>query len=66
MGIKKAKTKEVRRLNATELGATAAPVVTLERIAIPQKQRSTQILSGSPKEAAAALAEKLKFEARVL
>ena len=66
MGIKKAKTKEVRRVTAQELGATSAPVVTLERIAVPQKQRSTQILSGSPKEAAAALAEKLKFEARVL
>src|SRR5580692_1355456 len=66
MGIKKAKTKEVRRVTAQELGATSERVVTLERIAVPQKQRSTQILSGSPKEAAVALAEKLKFEARVL
>jgi electron transfer flavoprotein beta subunit len=66
MGIKKAKTKEVRRVTAQELGATSERVVTLERISIPQKQRSTQILPGSPKEAAAALAEKLKFEARVL
>ncbi len=66
MGIKKAKTKEVRRISASELGSMTAPVVTLERIAVPQKQKSTQILSGSPKEAAAALAEKLKFEARVL
>jgi electron transfer flavoprotein beta subunit len=66
MGIKKAKTKELRRLTAEELGATATPVVTLERIVAPRKQKSTQILSGSPKEAAAALAEKLKFEARVL
>jgi electron transfer flavoprotein beta subunit len=38
----------------------------LERIALPQKQKSTQMLPGSPKEAAAALVEKLKFEARVL
>src|SRR3984885_6258405 len=66
MGIKKAKTKEVRRVSAAELGVEAAPVVVLDRISIPQKQRSTQILSGSPKEAAAALAEKLKFEARVI
>jgi electron transfer flavoprotein beta subunit len=66
MGIKKAKTKEVRRVTAQELGVTSERVVTLERISIPQKQRSTQILPGSPKEAAAALAEKLKFEARVL
>ena len=66
MGIKKAKTKEVRRITAQELGAGSAAVVKLERIAVPQKQRSTQILSGSPKEAAAALTEKLKFEARIL
>jgi electron transfer flavoprotein beta subunit len=38
----------------------------LEKIALPQKQKTTQMLSGSAKEAAAALVEKLKFEARVL
>jgi electron transfer flavoprotein beta subunit len=48
------------------LGVEAAPVVMLEHINLPQKQKSTQILPGSPKEAAAALVEKLKFEARVL
>jgi electron transfer flavoprotein beta subunit len=66
MGIKRAKTKEVRILTAAELGVDAAPTVVLEQVALPQKQKSTQILSGSPKEAAAALIEKLKFEARVL
>ena len=66
MGIKRAKTKEVRRLTANELGIVASPVVALDRIALPQKQKSTQILTGSPKEAAAALVEKLKFEVRVL
>ena len=66
MGIKKAKTKEVRRVTAQELGTTATPVVSLARISAPQKQKSTQMIGGSPKEAAAALAEKLKFEARVL
>jgi electron transfer flavoprotein beta subunit len=66
MGIKRAKTKEVRRVTTAELGVTAAPVATLERISIPQKQKSTQILPGSPKETAVALVEKLKFEARVL
>jgi electron transfer flavoprotein beta subunit len=66
MGIKRAKTKEVRQLSASDLSADAAPVVTLEQIALPKKQKSTQILPGTPKEAAAALVEKLKFEARVL
>jgi len=65
MGIKKAKTKEIRVVNAAELGAEAAPVVTLEKIALPVKQKSTQMLGGSAKEAAAALVDKLKTEARV-
>ncbi len=66
MGIKRAKTKEMQQLAAAELGASAAPVVVLEQIAIPKKQKSTQMLTGTPKEAAAALVEKLKFEVRVL
>jgi electron transfer flavoprotein beta subunit len=66
MGIKRAKTKEVRQLTAAELGVDATPVVVLEGVALPQKQKSTQILAGSPKEQAAALVEKLKFEVRVL
>jgi len=66
MGIKRAKTKELKAVNGAELGASAAPVVTLEQIALPKKQKSTQILPGSAKEAAAALVEKLKTEARVL
>ena len=66
MGIKKAKTKEVRVVNAAELGANAAQVVVLEKVSVPAKKKSTQILGGSAKEAAAALVEKLKTEARVL
>jgi electron transfer flavoprotein beta subunit len=66
MGIKKAKTKEVRTVNAADLGAAGAPVVALEQIALPKKQKTTQILPGSGKEAAAALVEKLKFEVRVI
>jgi electron transfer flavoprotein beta subunit len=66
MGIKRAKTKEVRSVTAAELGVESAPVAVLEQIALPSKQKSTQMLTGLPKEIAAALVEKLKFEARVL
>jgi electron transfer flavoprotein beta subunit len=66
MGIKRAKTKEVLHVTAADLAVEAAPVAVLERIMFPQKQKSTQILPGSPKEAAAALVEKLRFEVRVL
>jgi electron transfer flavoprotein beta subunit len=66
MGIKKAKTKDVRRVPASELGVNAASAAKLEQITLPQKQKSTQILPGTAKEAAAALVEKLKFEVRVI
>ena len=66
MGIKRAKTKELRAVNAAELGIESAPVAVLEQIALPSKQKSTQMLGGSPQEIAATLVEKLKFEARVL
>jgi electron transfer flavoprotein beta subunit len=63
MGIKRAKTKEVRRVPAAP---ASAPAVTLEKVMLPTKQRSTQILAGSPAEAAAALVEKLQFEVRAI
>jgi electron transfer flavoprotein beta subunit len=71
MGIKKAKTKEVKILTVTELAAgdslePASSVVVLENVKLPGKQRTIQMLGGSPAEAAAALVEKLRFEARVL
>jgi electron transfer flavoprotein beta subunit len=66
MGIKRAKTKELRTLSAAELGVELAPTVVLEQISSPKKQKITQILPGTAKEAAVALVEKLKTEARVL
>ena len=66
MGIKRARTKEVRQLLAADLVPVASPVVTLEHIALPSKKKSTQMLTGTPKETAAALVEKLRFEVRVL
>jgi electron transfer flavoprotein beta subunit len=66
MGIKRAKSKEVRITPANELVTPLTPVITLEQITLPQKQKSTQILSGTPQQVAATLIEKLKYEARVL
>jgi electron transfer flavoprotein beta subunit len=67
MGIKKAKTKEVRRVTAAELGAAqAGSSITIERVYLPERTKRTQLLEGTPKEAAASLVEKLKFEARVI
>jgi electron transfer flavoprotein beta subunit len=66
MGIKKAKTKEIKRLTAAELGASAAPSIEMSRIYVPSRAKQAQIFEGNPKEAAAKLVEKLKFEARVI
>lgn len=66
MGIKKAKTKELKRLTPADLGVDLAPRHSIRRVYFPQKTKRTQRIEGAPKEAAAALVEKLKFEARVI
>ena len=66
MGIKKAKNKEVKRLTAADLKVEPAQAIRFARVYLPEKTKQTQILDGAPKEAAAKLVEKLKFEARVL
>jgi electron transfer flavoprotein beta subunit len=67
MGIKRAKTKEVKRLTAAGLGvAVDSPSVALDRIYVPEHSKHTQLFGGTPQEAAAQLVEKLRFEARVL
>ncbi len=67
MGIKKAKSKEVKRVAAADLGVTpGASSVALDRLYLPERVKRTQLFEGNPKEAAAKLVEKLKFEARVI
>lgn len=66
MGIKRAKTKEARRLSAAELNVNSSQSVSLAAISLPKKQKSTQMIDGPPQQAAASLVEKLKFEAHVL
>jgi electron transfer flavoprotein beta subunit len=66
MGIKKAKTKEVKRVTAAELGVAPSAAVSIEKVYLPQRTKQTQMLEGSAKEAAAKLVEKLKFEVRVI
>ena len=66
MGIKKAKTKEVRRVTAEELGGLSQTAVQVTRIYVPEKTKRSQVFDDPPKEAAAKLVEKLRFEARVI
>jgi len=64
MGIKKAKTKELKTVAA--LAASATQAVALERVYLPEKQKKTEMLTGSPDEVAKKIIEKLKFEVRVI
>jgi electron transfer flavoprotein beta subunit len=64
MGIKKAKTKEIRRVAVEATPGQASFQV--DRLYLPVRSKQTRLLDGSPQEAAAQLVEKLKFEARVL
>jgi electron transfer flavoprotein beta subunit len=67
MGIKKAKTKELKRLAAADLGAQQGDSsIELARVYLPERTKQTQLFEGDPKQAAAKLVEKLKFEARVI
>jgi len=63
MGIKKAKTKETATVAASAAGAKA---VSLEKVYLPEKQKKTEMLTGTAAEVAAKLVEKLKFEVRVI
>jgi electron transfer flavoprotein beta subunit len=66
MGIKKAKTKEVRKVSVEQLGGLPAATVHTTRLFTPERSKQSQIFEGDPRQAAAKLVEKLRFEARAL
>jgi electron transfer flavoprotein beta subunit len=65
-GIMAAKKKEIATIPHESLGVTHEPTQHIERIYVPTKSKKTEFLTGTPKEVAATLVEKLKHEARVL
>jgi electron transfer flavoprotein beta subunit len=65
-GIMAAKKKEIKTVTREALGINTEPTQKVERIYVPVKTKKTEFLSGPPKEVAAKLVEKLKFEARVI
>src|SRR6202051_587830 len=65
-GIMAAKKKEIATITRESLGIKHDPTQRIERIYVPSKTQKTEFLTGTPKEAAAKLIEKLKHEARVL
>jgi electron transfer flavoprotein beta subunit len=65
-GIMAAKKKEIATIARESLGVKHEPTQHIERIYVPSKTKKTEFITGTPKEAAAKLLEKLKHEARVL
>ncbi len=66
MGIKKAKTKEVRRLSPAELGVRPEPSYEVLRVSAPSRTKQTVMLEGDPATVVAQLMERLRTEARAL
>ena len=71
-GIMAAKKKDFKVWSAADLGLTdeaagkAGALYEVQEIFIPEKKSKVEILGGTPEEAAAALVEKLRKEAKVL
>jgi electron transfer flavoprotein beta subunit len=66
MGIKKAKSKEVKVLAAATLQISSETQMSMEAVYLPRRVKQTQMLTGSAGDVAHQLVDKLKFEARVL
>jgi len=65
-GIMAAKKKEIATFTRESLGVTVEPTQKIEKIYVPTKSKKTEFLTGTPKEVAVKLVEKLRHEARVL
>jgi electron transfer flavoprotein beta subunit len=65
-GIMAAKKKEIATLTRESLNVNTEPTQKVEKIYVPVKTKKTEFLTGTPKEVAAKLVEKLRFEARVI
>ena len=59
-----AKKKEIVAFTRESLGIQHEPTQKIEKIYVPTKSKKTEFLTGTAKEVATKLVEKLKFEAR--
>jgi electron transfer flavoprotein beta subunit len=62
-GIMAAKKKEIRKVAAAPAASAGQKIVSLY---VPEKEKQTQLISGSPAEAARELVSRLRDEARVI
>lgn len=66
MGIKKAKSKEVKTIDGESLNTGGPGWAVIERVYPPRRTKQMQLMTGDARQMAAQLLEKLKFEARAL
>jgi len=67
IGIKQASKKPLLKISMAELAASIGPnLQTIERMYVPEKNKNTEFLKGSPEEIAKQLVDKLRNEVRVL
>src|SRR5690348_11509474 len=66
MGIKRAKSKEVKIVESASLGVDQPSASGFDRIYTPERRKSSQLFTGDAREAVSQLVEKLRFEARIL
>jgi len=66
MGIKRAKTKPVSRLDPSAWGPPPEPAFQIARVYAPQRAKRTEFLEGTAEEVAAKLVARLRGEARIL
>jgi electron transfer flavoprotein beta subunit len=64
MGIKRAQSKPTATIPTA--ASTTLPAIEVTRVYLPEKQKHTEMLTGTPAEIAAQFVEKLKSEIRVL
>ena len=65
-GIMAAKKKEIAAVPRGSLGVNSPLTQRVQKIYVPQKTKKTEFITGTPKEIAVKLIEKLQHEARVL
>jgi electron transfer flavoprotein beta subunit len=66
MGIKKARTKEIKTISPAGAGPSGRVPAVARKLSWPERSKHTEMIGGPAREAAARLVEKLRFEARVL
>ncbi len=66
MGIKKARSKEIKPLTAAVLGVEPSAAVQLEKLYVPQRSKQTRMIEGDARKQAAELVEVLRHEVRAI